>query len=1028
MKKFSITTLLLIFTTICFSQTLSKAQQKKVNKLFKNKTELYFTFDIKDKSEIGVLTKIISIDNVKNGSVWAYANKEGFEKFLLLNYKYKVLINPSRQKKVKTKDFSSAKQMNLISSYPTYTGYEAMMMQFAADYPSICKLVNIGTLPSGRKLLMLKITDNINSKEDEPQFLYTSTMHGDETAGYIGMLNFIDYLLSNYGTNTRVTGLVNNIEIWINPLANPDGTYAAGNNTVNGATRFNANTIDLNRNYPDPQAGIHPDGNAWQPETQFFMAFADTMNLVTAANFHGGAEVVNYPWDTWSTATADENWWIRESAKYADTVFANSAPGYFTSVTSTGITNGFDWYQITGGRQDYMNYFQHCREVTLEISDIKLLPTSDFNNNWNYNYRSYLNYMEECLYGIRGIIKDACTSLPIEAKVYISGHDFDSSHVYSSLPVGNYHRPIHQGTYNVTFSAPGYISQTINGIVVTNGTASVVNVNLSPASLSADFSVGSSNNCNGIVSFNDLSGSANTWYWNFGDGANSTLQNPTHTYLSNGTYNVSLVAANCVGSDSVYKNNFITVTVTSLPLVQGDSAMSCGAQSLSLNATGSGTLNWYDAVNGGSLVNTGTIFNTPVLATTTTYYVENEVSSGIQYVGPANSTIGAGGFYTAGTYHYLKFTALNSFRLVSVLVNSNTVGNRLIELRNSAGVVIQSASVAIPVGQSRVTLNFNVPIGVDLQLGIAGNNSLYRNSTGGSYPYSIANNVSITGNSANNLSYYYYFYDWEINQFCTSSRVSVTGIINENSPSGISILNNDSETCQGELAYFSSIATNAGTNPTYQWYVNSIPAGIGSTFATSTLSNGDVVSCVLNSSNTCATNNPATSNILAVIVHPLPPTPVINQLGMQLNSNSSTGNQWYNVSTGIILGENGASYSPITSGSYYVIMTDAFGCASDTSNVIQYSTTTITSTNFENNFKIYPNPNNGLFVIELNELNSYNVALYNSLGQKVQEERISGNNMSQINCQALPEGLYFIMLSSAEQTIFQKMIIKKKSY
>ena len=83
--------------------------------------------------------------------------------------------------------------------------------------------------------------------------------------------------------------------------------------------------------------------------------------------------------------------------------------------------------------------------------------------------------------------------------------------------------------------------------------------------------------------------------------------------------------------------------------------------------------------------------------------------------------------------------------------------------------------------------------------------------------------------------------------------------------------------------------------------------------------------------------------------------------------------------------------------------------------------------NFENNFKIYPNPNNGLFVIELNELNSYNVVLYNSLGQKVHEE-VSGSNISQIDCQALPEGLYFIMIGLAEQTIFQKMIIKKKSY
>jgi len=50
--------------------------------------------------------------------------------------------------------------------------------------------------------------------------MYTSSMHGDELTGYVLMLRLIDSLLSTYGTNPRVTNLVNNFEIWINPLAN----------------------------------------------------------------------------------------------------------------------------------------------------------------------------------------------------------------------------------------------------------------------------------------------------------------------------------------------------------------------------------------------------------------------------------------------------------------------------------------------------------------------------------------------------------------------------------------------------------------------------------------------------------------------------------------------------------------------------------------------------------------------------------------------------------------------------------------
>jgi hypothetical protein len=342
-----------------------------------------------------------------------------------------------------------------------------MMIAFADSFPDICKLHHLGTLNSGREILIVQISDNVGQKENEPSFLYTSSMHGDELAGYILSLRLIDYILNGYDNNPRLTELVNEIDIWINPLANPDGAYYGGNQDVWSATRYNANWNDLNRNYPDPEDGAHPDGNPWQDETVIFMGLADTVNFTISANMHGGAEVCNYPWDTWSILTADDSWWQYVSHEYADSCQINSGNGYFNYLND-GITNGWDWYEIDGGRQDYMNYFRYCREFTLELSDDKTPDTWDLPTLWDANYPSLLNYMEQSLYGIRGIVTDSITGVPLKAKIEITGHDLDSSHVYSNLPIGNYHRHIFQGNYNLTFSKSGYYSKTINATILNN--------------------------------------------------------------------------------------------------------------------------------------------------------------------------------------------------------------------------------------------------------------------------------------------------------------------------------------------------------------------------------------------------------------------------------------------------------------------------------------------------------------------------------------------------------------------------------
>ena len=468
------TKILLFFLLIFFiaSQSFS---QKSAQYYFDTKGEVYFQFELTDRTKLESLTKIISIANVKKQTVFAYANKDEFNHFLELRIKYTILPHPGDVENVTMTN--SIDGMDDWNTYPTYDAYVSMMYQFQTDFGNICQIVDAGTTVQGRHILFAVISDNIGSREAEPQFMFTSSIHGNETTGYVLMLRLIDSLLTSYGYDNRITNLVDNVEIWINPLANPDGTYHSGNNTVSGATRYNANGYDLNRNFPDPEDGMNP-GGPWQPETIVMMNIAEANNFVLSANFHGGVEVMNYPWDTWIRRHADDNWLQLVSRQYADTAHAHSPSGYMTFMNN-GITNGYDWYTISGGRQDYMTYFRHGREITMEISDSYILPASQLPAFWEYNKRSFLNYIEQTLYGIRGVVTDTVGN-PIRAKVLIAGHDLDSSEVYSDSINGNYHRMIFAGNYNLTFTAPHYFDTTITGVSVANKSTTILNVEMIP--------------------------------------------------------------------------------------------------------------------------------------------------------------------------------------------------------------------------------------------------------------------------------------------------------------------------------------------------------------------------------------------------------------------------------------------------------------------------------------------------------------------------------------------------------------------
>ncbi|NJK95817.1 MAG: hypothetical protein HC905_13715 [Bacteroidales bacterium] len=371
---------------------------RQADSVLKARGEIYFTFEPQYLTPR--LANILSIEKISDNLVYAYANRGGFSQ--IIKQKFPFLLRPEN---FLVSGLKSAAVTDPDSVYPSYPKYLKMMQEFVSQFPDMCGLYEIGKSAQGRKILALKLSSPVNSSESRPAIMLSGTIHGNELTGYKLLLQLTDELLRNYESDPLINRLLNNCIIWINPLANPDGTYFGGDNTVAAAKRFNANNTDLNRNFPDPLEGKHPDGKSWQPETIAMMDFYKNHGINLSANLHAGEVVVNYPWDTWSRLHADNGWFKAISRQYADTAQKMSNNGYMNSTANgfdRGIVNGFQWYRITGGRQDYFTYFAGGREITLELSNENMPGLAEVSSYWDYNRLSLLRFIEQSLFGVKG--------------------------------------------------------------------------------------------------------------------------------------------------------------------------------------------------------------------------------------------------------------------------------------------------------------------------------------------------------------------------------------------------------------------------------------------------------------------------------------------------------------------------------------------------------------------------------------------------------------------------------------------------
>ena len=296
--------------------------------------------------------------------------------------------------------------------------------------------------------------------------------------------------------------------------------------------------------------------------------------------------------------------------------------------------------------------------------------------------------------------------------------------------------------------------------------------------------VSGASSCEGVYTL--TSSDAVSYAWTGPGGFSATTQsiNPTVS----GTYNLTTQ-----GTCTTWNAAPQSVTVLAAPNPTGTDAAGPGPASYTLSATAaSGTLSWYDSISGGTLLGTGGTYTTPVINSTTTYYVEESTTyPGTNYnVGPFNTS----GTISATTIDGgIDFDVTAPCTLTSVKVYGGAAGTREIQLKDNTGTVINSMTVNIPADSMVVNLNFPLTVGTGYRLttNATVNNSsfgyaspaLKRSTSGITYPYNLSGFLTMTEGwtgTATSSSAYYYFYRWVVtgpSAVCTSGRVPVTATV-----------------------------------------------------------------------------------------------------------------------------------------------------------------------------------------------------------------------------------------------------------
>ncbi|XP_057321278.1 carboxypeptidase M isoform X2 [Microplitis mediator] len=342
-------------------------------------------------------------------------------------------------------------------------------------FQNLTALYSIGKSVKGRDLWVMVVSSSpYEHMIGKPDVKYVANIHGNEAVGRELMLHLIHYLVTKYGSDPYITWLLDNTRIHILPSMNPDGFEVSKEGFCEGSQgRYNARGFDLNRNFPDY---FKQNNKKTQPETEAVREWVSKIQFVLSGSLHGGALVASYPFDNTPNAlfqsysstpsiSPDDDVFRHLSLTYSQNhgsmhrgeACSPSQPGF-----KNGITNGAEWYPLTGGMQDFNYVWNGCMEITFELSCCKYPPAEDLKHYWDENRVSLIKFLAEAHRGVHGFVVDE-NGNPIErASVKVKGRDVS----FLTTKYGEFWRILMPGIYKLEVYANGYAPREKDFVVI----------------------------------------------------------------------------------------------------------------------------------------------------------------------------------------------------------------------------------------------------------------------------------------------------------------------------------------------------------------------------------------------------------------------------------------------------------------------------------------------------------------------------------------------------------------------------------
>jgi len=414
-----------------------------------------------------------------------------------------------------------AQGSTLPTCYYTYDQISQLLTDHAAEHPDIAKKVQIGFSQQDEvPIYALRISDNVDTDEEEPALLFVGQVHAEEVLGVqITMSNIAEILSRRY--QLPYAQWINQLDMWFVPTLNPEGHNVV---TANLDTSYRKNKRDMNNNGVfdySPLVGYDLDGvdpnrnfefnwvhgdTLWQPgglevwdyyrgpgpmsesENQAIKSLTDQYQFVYSICWHSSrtgnlSEKAYYSFN-WKDVRPSPDVTFAQSicAGVASQIINEAGTATYEALPNLSRKGCFhDWmYQQYGAFQILIE----CGTSNLQPDSLLMVNTVQRTSNavrWMLNRALPYSADVPSSSMLTGNIRDAVTDAPLDAEIIVQQHHAPWFKPRLANPdTGRYWKALPTGTYTIQLRKRGYWDTIVPNVMVNNASWTVRNFTLQP--------------------------------------------------------------------------------------------------------------------------------------------------------------------------------------------------------------------------------------------------------------------------------------------------------------------------------------------------------------------------------------------------------------------------------------------------------------------------------------------------------------------------------------------------------------------